>query len=382
MKKQAYKTILQTKPIFFMVIAFMLMSFPPALQAGWADDVKQELLSQQSEPVADSDFELMYEEDGEDTDEGLPLLLGTRSHRPPSETAARVFYDRLVYIMGNLRNTEYVHSSGRVMNEDEGVYKYDCSGFVGDFILKKVLPEHYDDLVDNAAMFYDDSHPRAWGFYDYFKNILGDKAENSNNYWQVFKSYDKIQPGDIIVAKYDEGWRDDMIDLCGHASTGHVMVAWSFPVPSSVNDNEFWISIIDSSGSGHGKDTRRSTYDGVNDEDGIGKGKMWYGYNSKTTPQGVNYHRPIYYRWSKVDGCKYTLHSMSTNCEKDCCGEKHKNCISQCESTCEHFKYVLGPAYAGCMLTCEAESDCEQFCITDGEYYQRLQGIIMARPIN
>jgi len=346
MEKQGYtdkSIVLQAGVIFLMAIMFILMSFPPALRAGWADDVKQELLLQQSEPVIDSDYELIYEEDAENTDEGLPLYLGIRFHRPTAGTNARLFYDRLVYIMGNLRDTEYVHASERIMNEDEGVYKYDCSGFVGNFILKQVLPDHYQDLVDNAERFHNDSHPRAWGFYDYFKEILGDKTENSNDYWQVFKSYDQIQPGDIIVAKYDEDWRQDMIDTCGHASTGHVMVAWSFPVKSTANENEFWIQIIDSSGSGHSKDTRRTTYDGVNDITGIGKGKMWYGYNSKTTLAGKNYHRPIYYRWSKVHGCKYTLTSMITNCD--------------------------GTHLCPC-----------KNCSYKAKYYQRLQGIIMARP--
>ena len=347
MEKQANKTLVPAKLLVFIAMATMFMSWPPALQAGWADDVKQELGLQQNKLDAlDSDYELIYEDDGgsEDTDLHVSLGLDSSPHRPAVDTAARIFYDRLVYIVGNLRDTEYVHASGRVMNEDEGIYKYDCSGFVGDFILKQVLPDHYQDLVDNAKCFHDDSHPRAWGFYDYFRDILGDKKENSNHYWQVFKSYDQIQPGDIIIAKYDEDWRQHTIDKCGHASTGHVMVAWSFPVKSTVNNNEFWIQIIDSSGSGHGKDTRRTTYDGVNDSSGIGKGKMWFGYNSKTTPAGDSYHRPIYYRWSKVDGCKYTLTSMTANCDG-----KH-------------------------LCPCDG-------CSYKAVYYQRLQGIIMARPI-
>ncbi len=337
-----------------MVTLLILFCVTKIAEGDWADDIRQELTYNQSEPVLDSDYELIYEDEGDEAseDDSPPLLIQSKTHRPEAGTAARAFYDRLVYIMGNLRDTEYVHSKYRVLDEDQGVYKYDCSGFVGDFILKEVLPQHYKDLDDNAALFHDDSHPRAWGFYDYFKDILGDKIENSNSHWKVFKLYEKIRPGDIIVAKYDEEWRKDMIDLCGHASTGHVMVAWSFPVKSTVNDNEFWIKIIDSSGTGHGKDTRRTTYDGVDDESGIGKGKMWYGYNAGETSEGVVYHRPIYYRWSMVDGCKYTLHNMSTNCTHPrCCNGK------KC-------------------------SDCDKNkCIVDGSYFERLQGIIIARPI-
>lgn len=360
MKKRKYIARLAAGLFFLLLTLSVILSFPPALQAGWADDVKWELWWLQGNPAAanvdsaaDSDYESI-DDDGaetegltgedEDADPSPDQAEARTPHRPAAGTAARLFYDRLVYIFGNLRDTEYVHASGRTMDEDEGVYKYDCSGFVGDFILKAVLPDHYQDLVDNTKRFHPDSHPRAWGFYDYFREILGDKAENSNQYWQVFRAYENLRPGDIIIAKYDEDWRQDTISRCGKASTGHVMVAWSFPVQSTVNDNEFWIQIIDSSSSGHGSDTRRSTYDGISAADGIGKGKMWYGYNSRTAADGTSYNRPIYYRWSKVHGCKYTLVEMTTNCAGD------------------HY--------------CQCDG-----CSYKPEYYQRLQGIIMARPI-
>jgi hypothetical protein len=324
-------------------ISIMAIIGPASAFAGWADDVKGMLLEGQvDQSNEDSDFELISEEEGNVTDEGVYLpTTGDRVHRPDENTAARLFYDRMVYIMGNMRDTEYVHHKDKVMDDDEGVYKYDCSGFVGEFILKQVLPNHYQDLVDNAQRFHGDSHPRAWGFYDYFEEILGVSDENTNAYWYVFKSIEKIQPGDIIVARYDDCWRTFMIKKnCEHISTGHVMVAWSFPVISDCADNERWIYVIDSSGSGHAKDTRRTTYDDVNDETGIGKGKMWYGINEDDK-------RPIYYRWSKSKcegGCKYTLYSMSTNCDG------------------EHYCPCSG-------------------CTYKPEYYERLQGIILARPV-
>ncbi|PKN04751.1 MAG: hypothetical protein CVU74_05315, partial [Deltaproteobacteria bacterium HGW-Deltaproteobacteria-9] len=278
-----------------------------------------------------SDYEQIYEEadaDTTETDMDDDLLLraaGNRSHRPVAGTAARTFYDRLAYIMGNLRQTKYVHYKKKQLDEDNGIYEYDCSGFIGEFILEQALPKHYRDLADNAKKFHDEKHPRAWGFYDYFNKMLADKDENSNSYWRVFKSLEKIQPGDIIVVKYDEKWQKSMIDKCKHSSTGHVMTAWSYPVKSG---DEYWIYVIDSSGSGHAKDTRRTKFDNVNAESGIGKGKMWYGVNSKDK-------RPVYYRWSSAGGCQYTLRDMSTNCKgKDedlCCKkEKGKTCSVAC----------------------------------------------------
>ncbi len=287
--------------------------------------------------VSTSDYEILGEERGTDSDDSLPQEAVMGGRRPAEGTAARMFYDRLVYIMGNLRETEYVHHRQRSMKEDEGIYKYDCSGFAGDFILKQALPQHYEDLARNAKRFHsgkDDEHPRAWGFYDYFNEILADKDENGNAYWHVFKSIEKIQPGDIIVVKYDKKWQDSMIDKCGSASTGHVMIAWSPPVRAS--KEEFSIYVADSASSGHGKDTRRGQ-DNVAGNTGIGKGKMWYGVNPKD-------NRPVYYRWHHSDGCKYTLTNMKTNCNGNdglCCTKK---------------------------------------CKYPNKYYERLQGIIMARP--
>jgi hypothetical protein len=245
-----------------------------------------------------SDYEQIYEEADAETsssgtqDDLLSETAAGRSYRPAEGTAARIFYDRLVYIMGNLRHTHYVHYKDKQLDEDESIYKYDCSGFIGEFILKQALPKQYKNLSDNAKKYHDEKHPRAWGFYDYFDKILAGKDENRNCYWHVFKSIEKIQPGDIIVVKYDEKWRKSMIDHCKHASTGHVMTAWSYPVKSG---DEYSIYVIDSSGSGHAGDTRRTKFDDVTAESGIGKGKMWYGINSQDK-------RPVYYRWSSSTG--------------------------------------------------------------------------------
>jgi len=251
--------------------------------------------------------------------------------------AARKFYDRVSYIMGNLRETGYVHFQDKIMDENNGIYKYDCSGFVGDFVLKPALPDHYEDLVKNVKKFNRDDRPRARGFYDYFNQILSKKTENRNDYWYVFTSIEEIRPGDIIVAKYDEQWRKSMIRNCKRADTGHIMVAWDYPVRSG---KEYSLYVVDSSGSGHSDDTRKSSYDIVPNTSGIGKGMMWYGVNQR---EG----RPVYYRWSSSRGCRYTLSDMKTNCDGE---EKDLCCVGR---------------------------DCDR----PHSYYQRLEGIIMVRPV-
>lgn len=317
-------------------------------------------------------------------DEGEGLLLGAApgaddteagaggpAFRPDAQTqpAARLFYDRTAFILGNLRQTEYVHYSKvedgqavvlREMDEDRGIYKYDCSGFVGDFILKQALPRHYADLQQGSARFHpEDSRPRAWGFYEYFEDLLENPPRGGSPYWKVFTSMEELQPGDIIVAKYDETWRAETISIFGKASTGHVMVAWSFAVPSTVNEGEYWILITDSSGSGHHKDTRRTTYDSVPSTTGIGKGKMWFGVNADK--------RPVSYRWSSVDGCNYTLRGDACDCHTRCHCEGHG---------CDGGDTSRSPCDDG---TRDLDEDC--VCAPNSQHYERLEGIILARPI-
>jgi len=260
-----------------------------------------------------------------------------KTRRPDEGTAARKVCDRVFYVMNNLRETGYVHYRHKIMDEENGIYKYDCSGFIGEFILKEALPDHYKDLVENMKKFSKDERPRARDFYDYFNQVLSEKTKNRNNYWYVFTSMEEVRPGDIIVAKYDERWRKSMIRKCKSADTGHIMIAWSYPVHSG---REYSLYVVDSSRSGHGDDTRKSLYDIVPDAGGIGMGMMWYGVDQKEL-------RPVYYRWSSSKGCRYTLRDTKTNCdgqEKDLC------CVGR---------------------------DCDY----PQSYYRRLEGIIMARPV-
>ncbi|MEW5763676.1 MAG: hypothetical protein ACOYXN_09555 [Acidobacteriota bacterium] len=283
--------------------------------------------------------------------EAAPALPGSRVHRPPAGTPARAVYDRMAYVFGNLRQTEYVHHAQSVMAEDDGIYKYDCSGFVGEFVLEPASPLHYADLLANSLRLHPpdptdpddpDLRPRAWGFYDYFREILAGRSENCNALWYVFTDHQKIQPGDILVVRYSDAWRSFMEGKsCGSQSTGHVMLAWTFPVASTVNQDEFWIYVIDSAESGHGKDTRRSSYDDVSASDGVGKGKMWYGYDST--------RRPVAYRWASASGCAYTLTTGRSTCGYDSGDTDY--CKDSDNSDLRH------------------------------EYYERLEGILLARPI-
>lgn len=220
-------------------------------------------------------------------------------------TPSGIFKARAQAILDNLDTTKYEHYSGRVMDEASGTYIYDCSGLVGDFVIRQVLYDHYQDLALFANAFHTfDPRPRAWGFYDYFRDILGNDASGQanpvgqNKYWKVFIAADSIKKGDIIVVKYDQDWRKQYQDRENKdASTGHVMIAWSQPI---IIGSEATIRILDCASSGHYYDTRDSANTASVDGSGIGVGWMRYGLSTN----GRN--RPYKYHW-KLGGHWYGL---------------------------------------------------------------------------
>ena len=224
--------------------------------------------------------------------------------------------DRIKDILSNLVETQYVHFSGRVMDEAKGIYKYDCSGFVGDFVIKQTMPNHYNDLLAaNNTLHPSDSRPRAWLFYDYFResSVIRKVAENS--YWKVFTSIDSVKKGDIIVSRYSDEWRASRIAAEKSASTGHVMVAWSKAY--NTDDNKVMIKITDCAMSGHHDDTRTilvkeelfwfiSTTHEENIS-GIGTGWMWFGIST------LGDRRPYKYQWRSESAHYYNLQSLESD---------------------------------------------------------------------
>lgn len=243
------------------------------------------------------DYEIIESEADSDPYDGLPVLQA----RPDDGTNSWDIYARTKFILANVKHTAYVHFPGEI-DESRGIYKYDCSGFVGEYVLSMVLPSHYNDLFTGAFMQYstgpDSLRPRAWGFYDYFDSLY---VHNVNSaYWHVFKDIDDLKQGDIIVAKYAEDWRPQYVEAeKKDASTGHVMIAW-YTRESEVDPNHTYVTVVDASGSGHNKDTRNTDDDGVTDKTGIGKGEMAYVSDGDTVTG---------YYWSKSTGNLYGIYT-------------------------------------------------------------------------
>ncbi|MEN8121680.1 MAG: hypothetical protein ABFS35_15115 [Bacteroidota bacterium] len=235
-----------------------------------------------------------------------------------------LFINRANFIWNNMSLTKYAFSNEKVIDDKNGIYKYDCSGYIGAIIISKVLLSHYNDLKRHIKDIPDSdggtmvlSRPLVATFYDYFHDsilINNETIVAENQYWKVFTTIDSLQKGDLIIARYNDEWRQ----AAENSTTGHIMIAWEI---GALNNNEVEIQVMDAAASAHTRteDTRTMNpypvaeiYNGNNS--GIGFGRMKYLVNTDN-------NRPYAYKWSLdskywynlVEGDNYTETNDSYN---------------------------------------------------------------------
>ncbi len=208
----------------------------------------------------------------------------------PSES----LIERATFIFNNLELTDYTHSSGSVMDEENGIYFYDCSGFISEFVIKECLPAHHTDLLEHTNSNTNPFRPLATDFYDYFRDeILGTNYDPEDintctaelNGWRVFTNIEDVQKGDLIIAKYDEDWNDIM----GNTTTGHTMIAWSSAIQDDDDPLLYKIKILDAARLGHSFDTRITAPSSTTNGEGIGIGWMLFKISSLPSKRAVQY---------------------------------------------------------------------------------------------
>jgi hypothetical protein len=221
---------------------------------------------------------------------------------PQSGDSPRVqLLNEVKEVWSKLKQTEYTHRKQSVIDLDQGIVKFDCSGYVSEVLLKNALPNHYAGvtsfLKDHRTSIPSAKNGRMWMtrplaglFYDYFEK------ERPND-WLVFRSAADLKPGDLIVARYDDQWRVKR----NESTTGHIMVAWE--MESQTSDSIVQVRVFDSAKSGHTKelDTRHQSTDGVTalDHSGIGSGVMLFRLAGDGTTDG--------YKWSLSSKRWYNL---------------------------------------------------------------------------
>lgn len=204
---------------------------------------------------------------------GFFLVIGGVSAKPsfaataPIDEVPSAILHRAQQILHDATDSLYAHKTD--VDESRGRYHFDCSGMAY-YIIKQLSPAHARILAKGLK-----KRPLARHFYQVFVDA---DVHPIPGRWQRIERLLDARPGDVLA------WR--RIKLKPHSSTGHVMIIASAPVP--YDDDTIGIDVIDSTGSGHGDDTR------AKGQSGIGRGTMWFDVDSAG--------RPIAYHWRKPDG--------------------------------------------------------------------------------
>jgi len=163
--------------------------------------------------------------------------------------------------LDRMNASRYTHATH--VDEANGTYEYDCSGFVG-YALSNADPCGLSVLLHKR--------PDAGNFY--YHLVLFGPGPGSGG-WMSVSTPHELQPGDIIV------WlKPDESDA---KSTGHIMIVAGTPGPNPEREGEILVTVIDSTTSPHADDTRKPG------QTGLGKGTI----GIMTGPSGL----PSGYYW-------------------------------------------------------------------------------------
>jgi len=183
----------------------------------------------------------------------MPLAnfcLRAQESEPKHLTVARHLVERL-----DLNNTNYEHGQGTVVWTGTPESHTDCSG-----LIDHLLMHCYGYNREAFERWFGSHRPTAARYHD---NIIAEKG-----FVQIQRVQD-LRPGDLIAIKY----------LTRTDNTGHIMLVAEAPQsmpakkPIVANTDQWAITVIDSSESGHGPtDTRHKNGPGGKDHDGLGQG--------------------------------------------------------------------------------------------------------------
>lgn len=136
-----------------------------------------------------------------------------------------------------LNTTEYSH--GFRVNERDGVYVFDCSGFA-DWLLSKAAPRARAAVRHGLKQ-----RPLARDFQRRLAALPGGRERYG---WRRVERVAEIEPGDVVA------WLKPKI--IQSANTGHVAFAVHRPVPAPGYTNAYLVRLADSTSLLHDDDTR------------------------------------------------------------------------------------------------------------------------------
>jgi len=203
------------------------------------------------------------------------LRIGAQEAVPKHLMAARNLVEHL-----DLSNTNYEHGQGNIVWTGTPESHTDCSGFI-DHLLMHVYG--YDK--DAFKRWFDSRRPTAARYHDAIVEQKG---------FTQLQSVKELRPGDLIAIKY----------LTRTDNTGHIMLVAEAPEhiaakkPMVENTEQWTVTVIDSSMSGHGTtDTRHKQGADGKDHDGLGRGV----FRLYTNKQG----KVVGFAWSTLGASEF-----------------------------------------------------------------------------
>jgi hypothetical protein len=181
----------------------------------------------------------------------------------PSRTG---LLDAAEHVLSSAKSSRYQYVT--YVDEVNGVYEFDCSGFV-DYILQKTFPDAF------AAVEYHSNRLNRPYHEDYYRLFAKLRTDDNVAGWHSVARTSELLPGDVI-AWLGPANRNRIVP-------GHVMVVRSNPTPVPNVSNETLFAIIDSTEFPHALDSR------ANGATGIGTGTISLVMNRTGSPIG--------YRW-------------------------------------------------------------------------------------
>ena len=168
----------------------------------------------------------------------------------------------------NIKYTKYVHPPDYVVNDAEGIYEFDCDGFVSR-VLMNVNPAIYQELRQKSI-------PIPLTKYISYFNSLDTQTPNNIGWTRVAHPID-LKPGDICI-----------FAPLSTPHSGHVFVIDEEPTMNAVQNNEVLVRVIDSvpAGSQETADTRTGSSTG-----GLGSGILSLMVDTAGDPYGYNWNQ-------------------------------------------------------------------------------------------
>jgi hypothetical protein len=167
-----------------------------------------------------------------------------------ANAAAQGVHDEAVRILNSIQSTVYQHDTE--IDEKAGVYRCDCSGFVG-YVLNRTAAK------DNPTGPLGDKkkRPLAMDYEKFFEKAPAKKGGDGR--WQQITKLADARPGDVIA------WRHEVPKP---GNTGHVVIVDQRPVVEE--DGLVRVVVIDSTTKPQVDDTR------AKGTSGVGRGSMWF----------------------------------------------------------------------------------------------------------